>query len=81
MTSLTCDHHPGAPDDGAIRHATEILPSGTHVSSSQEQKSWSHFWPKVMTKNGAYFFYPSAKSRRELKIKTSGVIFRGASAD
>ena len=40
----------------------------------------SHFWPKVMTKNGLYHFYPSAKSRRELKIKTSGVIFRGASA-
>ena len=33
-----------------------------------------------MTKNGVYHFYPSAKSRRELKIKTSGVIFQGASA-
>ena len=33
-----------------------------------------------MTKNGLYHFYPSAKSRRELKIKTSGVISRGASA-
>ena len=34
-----------------------------------------------MTKNNLYHFYPSAKSRRELKIKTSGVISRGASAD
>ena len=33
-----------------------------------------------MTKNGVYHFYPSAKRRRELKIKTLGVIFRGASA-
>ena len=33
-----------------------------------------------MTKNGSYHFYASAKSRRELKIKTSGVILRGASA-
>ena len=33
-----------------------------------------------MTKIGVYHFYPSAKIRREQKIKTSGVIFRGASA-
>ena len=35
---------------------------------------------KVMTKNGMYHFYPSAKSRIELIIKTSGVICRDASA-
>ena len=29
-----------------------------------------------MTKNGVYHFYPSAKSRRELKIKTSGLILQ-----
>ena len=52
----------------------------THVSSSQDKNCESHFWPKAMTKNGLYHFYPSAKSRRELKIKTSGVISRGASA-
>ena len=28
----------GAPDDATIHHATEILSSGTHVSSSQEPK-------------------------------------------
>ena len=52
----------------------------THMSSRQDKNCESHFWPKVMTKNGVYHFYPSAKSRRELKIKTLGVIFRGASA-
>ena len=50
------------------------------MSSRQDANCESHFWPKVMTKNGVYRFYPSAKSRRELKIKTSGVIFRGTSA-
>ena len=50
------------------------------MSSSKDKKCESHFWPKVVTKNGVYHFYPSAKSRRELKIKTLGVIFRGASA-
>ena len=40
----------------------------------------SHFWPKIMTKNGVCYFYPSAKNRRKLKIKTSGVIFQGAVA-
>ena len=52
----------------------------THVPSSKNKNRESHFWPRVMTKNGLYHFYPSAKSRRELKIKTSGVIFQGASA-
>ena len=33
-----------------------------------------------MTKIAMYHFYPSAKSHRELKVKTLGVIFRGASA-
>ena len=33
-----------------------------------------------MTKIGVYQFYPSAKSRREPKVKTLAVIFRGASA-
>ena len=32
-----------------------------------------------MTKIGVCHFYPSAKSRRELKIKTLGVIFQGES--
>ena len=38
------------------------------------------FGPKKLFKNGMYHFYPSAKSRIELIIKTSGVICRGASA-
>ena len=81
MISLTCDYHPGAPDDATIHHVREILSSGTHVSSSQKnEKGWSHFWPKVRGKNWNYLFYPSAKSCRELKIKTLGVTFRGASA-
>ena len=50
------------------------------MSSSHGKNCESHFWPKVMTKNGLYHFYPSAKSRRELKVKTLGVIFRSASA-
>ena len=42
--------------------------------------SWiceSHFWPKSQAKNTNRFFYPSAKGRRELTIKASGVIFYG----
>ena len=50
------------------------------MSSSQDKNCESHFWPKVVTKNGLHHFYPSAKSRRGLKIKTPGVIFRRASA-
>ena len=38
------------------------------------------FWSKVKGKNENYLFYPSAKNRRDLKIKTSGVIFRDAPA-
>ena len=41
---------------------------------------WSHCRSKNHFKNGMYHFYPSAKSRIELIIKTSGVICRGASA-
>ena len=71
-------------------HTLECLLARTEkvMSSSQDtwvfepknQKAWSHFWPKVGGKNWNYLFYPSAKSRRELKIKTLGVTFRGASA-
>ena len=50
------------------------------MSSSQEPKAVKSFWLKVGAKNWNYLFYPSAKSRRELKIKTLGVTFRGASA-
>ena len=42
---------------------------------ARTQKSWSHFWPKVMTTNGVYHFSPSAKSRRELKSKHWGSFF------
>ena len=38
MISLTCDYHLGASDDATIHHATDILSSGTHVSSSQDPK-------------------------------------------
>ena len=50
------------------------------MPSRQDKNCESHFWPNVMTRNGVYHLYPSAKSRRELKMKTLGVIFRGASA-
>ena len=52
MISLTCDYHPGAPDDATIHHATEFFSSRTYVSSSQDTNCESHFWPKFMTKNG-----------------------------
>ena len=38
------------------------------------------FWPKVNQKTKNVIFYPSARSRRDLKIISSGVIFRDASA-
>ena len=50
----------------------------THVSSSHDKNCESRFWSSGGNEN--YLFYCSAKSRRELKIKTLGVIFRGASA-
>ena len=80
MISLTCDCHPGAPHDATIHHVREILSSGTHVSSSQKRKGLKSFLAESREKNWNYLFYPSAKSRRELKIKTLGVTFRGASA-
>ncbi len=42
--------------------------------------SASHFVAKSRDKNRNSTFYPSAKGRRELKIKTNGVVFRGESA-
>ena len=80
MIRLKCDYHPGAPDDATIHHAREILSSGTHVSSSQKRKGVKSFLAESREKNRNYLFYPSAKSRRELKIKTLGVTFGGASA-
>ena len=80
MISLTCDYHPGAPHDATIHHVREILSSGTHVSSSKKRKGLKSFLAESREKNRNYLFYPSAKSRRELKIKTLGVTFRGASA-
>ena len=47
---------------------------------AKKRKGLKSVWPKVGGKNWNYLFYPSAKSRRELKIKTLGVTFRGASA-
>ena len=47
---------------------------------AKKRKGLKSFLPKVGGKNRNYLFYPSAKSRRELKIKTLGVTFRGASA-
>ena len=79
MISLTCDYHPGAPDDATIHRATEILSSGTHVSSSQDTRVvWQGLNVKVIfgQKSRPKF----AICRKELKIKTSGVIFRGAYA-
>ena len=38
---------------------------------SQKPQGWSflvHFWPKIKQKNRSYNFYPSAKSRTELKL-------------
>ena len=40
----------------------------------------SLFWPKSQRKNGNRVFYPSAKSRTELKLSSLGVVFRGRRA-
>ena len=47
---------------------------------AKKRKRLKSFWAESRGKNWNYLFYPSAKSRRELKIKTLGVTFRGASA-
>ena len=47
---------------------------------AKKRKGLKSFLAESPGKNWNYLFYPSAKSRRELKIKTLGVTFRGASA-
>ena len=47
---------------------------------AKKRKGLKSFLAESREKNWNYLFYPSAKSRRELKIKTLGVAFRGASA-
>ena len=47
---------------------------------AKKRKGLKSFLPESWGKNRNYLFYPSAKSRRELKTKTLGVTFRGASA-
>ena len=41
----------------------------------------SRFWPKSQEKNENRPFYPSAKSCRELKLSSSGVIFQDGAAN
>ena len=43
-------------------------------------KTVSLFWPKSQQKNGNRLFYPSAKGCSDLKLSSSGVIFRGRRA-
>ena len=47
---------------------------------AKKRKGLKSFLAESREKNWNYLFYPSAKSRRELKTKTLGVTFRGASA-
>ena len=47
---------------------------------AKKRKGLKSLLAESREKNWNYLFYPSAKSRRELKIKTLGVTFRGASA-
>ena len=47
---------------------------------AKKRKGLKSFLAESRGTNWNYLFYPSAKSRRELKIKTLGVTFRGASA-
>ena len=47
---------------------------------AKKRKGLKSFLAESREKNWNYLFYPSAKGRRELKIKTLGVTFRGASA-
>ena len=47
---------------------------------AKKRKGLKSFLAESREQNRNYLFYPSAKSRRELNIKTLGVTFRGASA-
>merc|ERR1712167_353728 len=87
MGLLARTHVSSSQDTCVFQPGHMCLLAKTHVSSSQDTCVFqpgpncaSFFLPKIMTKIGLYHFYSSAKSRRELKIKTSGVIFQGASA-
>ena len=80
MISLTCYYHPGAPESATIHHVREILSFGTHVTSSQKTKRVEAIFGRKSGKNLKLSLLPSAKSRRESKIKTLGVTFRGISA-
>ena len=47
---------------------------------AKKRKGLKSFLAESREKNWNYLLYPSAKSHRELKIKTLGLTFRGASA-
>ena len=81
MISLTCDYH--IQRLRMMRQSTmqqKFYHPGHMCLLAKKRKGLKSVWPKVGGKNRNYLFYPSAKSRRELKIKTLGVTFRGASA-
>ena len=61
MISLTRDYHPTAPDDATIHHATDMLSSGTHVSSSQEPKVVKSFLAESHDQKWCTTFAPLPK--------------------
>ena len=63
-----------------------IISSYHHHITRPSWSGWapptvSRFWPKGQEKNENRPFYPSAKSCRELKLSSSGVIFQDGAAN
>ena len=65
------------------RHNTFLVfPAEQSLCSQQNIKtSEGHFWPKIIEKNLYRLLTPSSKSRTELNLSSSGVIFRARRAD
>ena len=59
-----------------------VFPTEQSLCSQQNnKKSESQFWPKIIEKNLYRLLTPSSKSRTELNLSSSGVIFRARRAD
>ena len=72
--------HTGIPYHSLIIPYHHIVPSQCCRIIHHTAKTVSPFWPKSQQKNGNRLFYPSAKSHTDLKLGSSGVVFRDGPA-
>ena len=72
--------HTSIPSHGLMIPYHHIVPSQCCRIIHHTAKTVSPFWPKSQQKNGNRLFYPSAKSHTDLKLGSSGVVFRDGPA-